>query len=138
MSRGPNAELGRPAQLEKTAQHALFLRAGRAAKYKVKTAIDTFFYRAGDVLQAFIVIAGTSLSFTIRQYALINVACAIASLGIVFAIDREYRAGTAVPDMTVRDERDSHEIADSNFHGAAVGSLCRAAGWRRRRVSCPA
>jgi hypothetical protein len=77
--------------LQKTALQGLFLRVGRAAKYKAKTAIDTFFYRAGDLLQALLVIAGTNLAFTIRQYALMNVGCALLSLGVLFAIDWEYR-----------------------------------------------
>jgi len=76
--------------LEKTALHSLFLCVGRAAKYKAKTAIDTFFCRAGDLLQALVVIAGTNLAFTMRQYALINVACALLTLAVLFAIDWEY------------------------------------------------
>jgi AAA family ATP:ADP antiporter len=78
--------------LERTAVQALFLRFGRAAKYKAKTAIDTFFYRAGDLLQAFLVIAGTNFAFTLKDYALFNMACALVSLGVVFAINREQRA----------------------------------------------
>jgi hypothetical protein len=66
-----------------------FLRAGRAAKYKAKTAIDTFVYRAGDLLQAVLVVAGSHLAFTMRQYALMNVACALISIGVLLAIDRE-------------------------------------------------
>jgi AAA family ATP:ADP antiporter len=78
--------------LEKTALQTLFLRFGRAEKYKAKTAIDTFFYRAGDLLQALVVVAGTNLAFTIQQYALMNMACAIVSLFVVVAINREHRA----------------------------------------------
>jgi len=90
--------------LEKTALQALFLRFGRAAKYKAKTAIDTFFYRAGDLLQALLVLAGTNLAFTIQQYALLNLACALVSLGVVFAINREYRvmSGLGIPRFLVK------------------------------------
>jgi AAA family ATP:ADP antiporter len=84
--------------LEKTALQALFLRFERAAKYKAKTAIDTFFYRAGDLLQALLVAAGTHLAFTIQQYALLNTACALVSLGVVFMINREHRAITNARD----------------------------------------
>jgi AAA family ATP:ADP antiporter len=38
--------------IQNTARHALFLPTSREAKYKGKQLIDTFFWRAGDVIQA--------------------------------------------------------------------------------------
>ncbi len=38
--------------IQNTARHALFLPVSREAKYKAKTAVDSFFWRFGDVLQA--------------------------------------------------------------------------------------
>jgi AAA family ATP:ADP antiporter len=90
--------------LEKTAVQALFLRFGRAAKYKAKTAIDTFFYRAGDLMQALLVVAGTNLAFTIQDYALLNMVCALVSLGVVFAINREHRSIANVVDSESLDQ----------------------------------
>src|SRR6202011_6158443 len=46
--------------LMNTVRHALFLPASREAKYKAKSCIDTFFVRAGDVLLAGMVYAGTT------------------------------------------------------------------------------
>ena len=69
--------------------NALFLNTSRAAKYKAKMVIDTIFYRGDDLLQGLLVLGGTNLAFTVRQYALINVILAVVSALLVFAIDRE-------------------------------------------------
>jgi AAA family ATP:ADP antiporter len=45
--------------IQNTARHALFLPTTREAKYKAKAAIDTFFWRVGDMLQAGFVLVGT-------------------------------------------------------------------------------
>jgi AAA family ATP:ADP antiporter len=58
--------------IQNTARHALFLRTNREAKYKAKTAIDSFFWRAGDALSALLVFVGTYLAFDIRHFALVN------------------------------------------------------------------
>ena len=46
--------------IQNTTRHALFLPTSREAKYKAKQAIDSFFVRAGDLLQAGVVFVGTS------------------------------------------------------------------------------
>jgi len=66
------AENGTDYSIQNTACHALFLRTSREAKYKGKTAIDSFFWRAGDALSALIVYAGTSLAFDLRDFARTN------------------------------------------------------------------
>lgn len=81
--------------LEKTAVNALFLSASRAAKYKAKTAIDTFFYRAGDLVQGLVVGAGSYLALTIRHYAVINVACTMLWVAVILALLRETRPANA-------------------------------------------
>jgi AAA family ATP:ADP antiporter len=78
-----------------TTRHALFLPTSREAKYKVKSAIDTFFVRAGDVLQAGIVYGGTLLGLTVSGYAGITVSLTLVWLAVVVAINRE-RAAAAV------------------------------------------
>ena len=45
-------ENGTDYSLNNTVRHSLFLPTSREAKYKAKQAIDTFFWRAGDLLQA--------------------------------------------------------------------------------------
>ena len=77
--------------IQNTARHALFLPTSREAKYKAKQAIDGFFWRAGDMLQAVVVFVGAQLAFGIRGFALVNLALTIVWLGIVVAIAREHR-----------------------------------------------
>jgi AAA family ATP:ADP antiporter len=77
--------------IQNTTRHALFLPTSREAKYKAKQAIDSFFVRAGDMLQAAVVFIGTMLAFSIRGYALINVALVLVWIGLAVAIAREHR-----------------------------------------------
>ena len=58
-------------------KQALYLPTSREAKYKAKAAIDTFFMRFGDVLQAGIVKLGADFSFSIPAFAWLNVAFTI-------------------------------------------------------------
>jgi ATP:ADP antiporter, AAA family len=66
------AENGTDYSIQNTARHALFLRTSREAKYKGKTAIDSFFWRIGDAFSALIVFAGTCLDFDLRSFARTN------------------------------------------------------------------
>ena len=77
--------------IQNTTRHALFLPTSREAKYKAKQAIDSFFVRAGDLLQAVVVFVGTMLAFGIRSYALVNVALVIVWIALAVAIAREHR-----------------------------------------------
>lgn len=77
--------------VQNTARHALFLPVSREAKYKAKAAIDTFFWRVGDMAQAGVVLAGTWLAFTTKQYAWINIALVSVWLVLIVGIYREYR-----------------------------------------------
>ncbi len=77
--------------IQNTARHALFLPTSREAKYKAKAAIDTFFWRMGDLLQALIVFVGVQLAFEIKHFALVNVVLVVVWLCIVVAINREHR-----------------------------------------------
>jgi AAA family ATP:ADP antiporter len=78
--------------IQNTTRHALFLPTSREAKYKAKQAIDSFFVRAGDMLQAAVVFVGTMLAFGIRGYALVNVVLVLVWIGLAAAIAREHRA----------------------------------------------
>ena len=77
--------------IQNTTRHALFLPTNRETKYKAQAAIETFFWRLGDVLQAGVVFAGTLLAFTIRGFAIVNIVLGIAWLGIAWLIYREHR-----------------------------------------------
>ena len=85
-------ENGTDYSLNNTVRHSLFLPTSREAKYKAKQAIDTFFWRAGDLLQAGVVFVGINyLAFDVRGFALFNVACVLVWLAIAAAIAREHR-----------------------------------------------
>jgi AAA family ATP:ADP antiporter len=77
--------------ISNTTRHALFLPLSREAKYAGKQAIDAFFVRFGDFLQAAVVFIGTALAFGVRHFALLNIAFVIAWLFVARAIAREHR-----------------------------------------------
>jgi AAA family ATP:ADP antiporter len=72
--------------IHNTARHALFLPASPQTKYKAKAAIDTFFWRLGDMLQAGLVLIGTTFAFTTRHYAMINVVLVVGWLLVTAGI----------------------------------------------------
>ena len=84
-------ENGTDYSIQNTARHALFLPTSREAKYKAKAAIDSFFWRAGDVVAAGFVFIGVRFGFAIQHYAAINMACAIIWIAIVTVIAREHK-----------------------------------------------
>jgi len=78
--------------LQNTVRQVLFLPTTREQKYKAKQAIDTFFVRAGDVLSAVLVFAGTTwLALTTKGFALFNVALVTLWLVLAILIGRHYR-----------------------------------------------
>jgi AAA family ATP:ADP antiporter len=77
--------------LQNTVRQTLFLPTSRAEKYKAKAAIDTFFMRFGDVLQAGIVRAGAELSVSFTGFAWLNVGLTLAWLWIASLLGREHR-----------------------------------------------
>jgi AAA family ATP:ADP antiporter len=80
--------------LQNTARQALFLPTSREAKYKAKSAIDTFFVRAGDVLSAGVVFAVSTLALTTRTVALVNLVLVLVWILLVLAIGRRHKALT--------------------------------------------
>jgi AAA family ATP:ADP antiporter len=74
-----------------TVRAALFLPTSREVKYKAKAAIDTFFARTGDALQAVVVFLGTHLAFAIPAFAVVNVIFVGVWLAVVTGIARQHR-----------------------------------------------
>jgi AAA family ATP:ADP antiporter len=71
---GKSAENATDYSLQNTVRNILFLPCTREQKYKAKQAIDTFFVRAGDVLQAVVIFVGTTfLAMQARHFAVLNV-----------------------------------------------------------------
>jgi AAA family ATP:ADP antiporter len=81
--------------LSNTARQALWLPTSRVAKYKAKQAVDSFFMRAGDVLQAGVVFLGEHLAFTVPMFAGLNVVLALAWIAVVAALNPAYRTQLA-------------------------------------------
>jgi len=76
--------------LQNTVRHALFLPTTREQKYKAKQAIDTIFWRAGDVLSTALVAVGTTwLAFQTKQFALVNLGLVCVWLILAVFIGRE-------------------------------------------------
>ena len=73
--------------LGNTTKQALWLPTTREAKYKAKQAVDSFFVRAGDVIQAGIVFTGERLLFTVPAFAAINVLLVGGWLAVVGMIN---------------------------------------------------
>lgn len=78
--------------LQNTVRHALFLPCTREQKYKAKQAIDAFFWRAGDVLSAVVVLVGTQLIILPTSgFATINIVLVAAWLTVAVLIGRRYK-----------------------------------------------
>ena len=85
--------------LGNTTKQALWLPTSREAKYKAKQAVDSFFVRAGDVIQAGIVFVGERLLLAVSAFAAINVVLACAWLAVVVMLNASTarRAAKATP-----------------------------------------
>jgi ATP:ADP antiporter, AAA family len=77
--------------LMNTTRQALFLPVDRDAKYEGKTAIDTFFWRFGDLIQAGVVYLGLNwFGWAAPTFAALNLALALVWIGLAVAIGREF------------------------------------------------
>ena len=83
--------------LGNTTKQALWLPTSREAKYKAKQAVDSFFVRAGDVVQAGIVFVGERLLLTVPAFAAVNVVLVGAWLAVVALINRTPATSTTPP-----------------------------------------
>jgi AAA family ATP:ADP antiporter len=81
--------------LNNTAKQALWLPTSREAKYKAKQAVDSFFFRAGDVLAAGVVWIGQRLAFSVPIFAAVNATVALVWLAVAWFLGRENRARMA-------------------------------------------
>ena len=84
-------ENGTDYSIQNTTRHALFLPTSREEKYNAKQAIDAFFVRTGDLLQAVVVFVGVQLALPIRGFALVNVVLVAIWLVLAVGIAREHR-----------------------------------------------
>jgi AAA family ATP:ADP antiporter len=95
--------------LHNTLRHALFLPTSRESKYKAKAAIDTFFFRMGDV------IAGLGIVFLfvhvlglgVRAFAVLNVVLALCWLALAARTGRLHDRLVAEQDHTAAPTQES-------------------------------
>ena len=80
--------------IQNTLRQALFLPTSREAKYKAKAAIDTFFTRFGDVMQAVVVFVLSAAGVGASGFAWLNVALTVVWLAVAGQIAREHRRRT--------------------------------------------
>jgi AAA family ATP:ADP antiporter len=78
--------------LGNTTKQALWLPTSRQAKYKAKQAVDSFFQRAGDVVQAGIVYLGELAGFAVPAFAALTLALTAGWVAVAAALNRSLRA----------------------------------------------
>jgi ATP:ADP antiporter, AAA family len=92
-----SVENGTDYSLTKTARAGLFLITSRQEKYKAQMAVETFFVRAGDALQAIVVWVGTTfLALSIERFAVINVVGVLIWIVLTILVIREYKKKKAL------------------------------------------
>ncbi len=121
-----------------TCRNALLLPADRAVKYEGKTAIDTLFFRFGDLLSAFTVLIGVEfLGWGHERFVLLNICLSLCMLGVAVVIGRAYAQKAALPafnsapvvgrqilDATVSaGTRTHHDIPHDAFMDADAGDV---------------
>ncbi|MDH4167858.1 MAG: putative Ig domain-containing protein, partial [Gammaproteobacteria bacterium] len=101
--------------LMNTTRQALFLPVDRDAKYDGKTAIDTFFWRFGDLIQALAVYVGLNhLHWDAPKFAVLNLVLAFAWIALAVAIGRGFSRKALENIMNVAPEA-AEEIPDLVF-----------------------
>ena len=78
--------------LGNTTKQALWLPTSREAKYKAKQAVDSFFVRMGDVMQAGLVFLGERLALAVPAFAAVSISLVGAWLGVVALLNSQLRA----------------------------------------------
>jgi AAA family ATP:ADP antiporter len=84
------AEKGTDYSLSNTVRNMLFLPCTREEKYSAKQAIDSFFFRMGDVVSAALVFIGTNVGLAASGFAKVNIVLAAAFLALAVAVGRAY------------------------------------------------
>jgi ATP:ADP antiporter, AAA family len=85
--------------LQNTVRRALFLPTSREAKYKALQAVETFFWRAGDLLSSIAVLLFIrNLQLSLQAFVFVNILAVGAWLAIAAFLARENRRLTAEPE----------------------------------------
>jgi ATP:ADP antiporter, AAA family len=82
--------------LQNTVRRALFLPTSREAKYKALQAVETFFWRAGDMLSAVATLVLVQwLGLGVRSYAALNLGIVVVWMLVAAGLSRENRKLTS-------------------------------------------
>ena len=97
------ADNGVDYSLMNTTRQALFLPVDRDSKYDGKTAIDTFFWRFGDLIQAVGIYVGLNLLvWKSHQFALMNLVLSLVWIWLATVMGRDYTRKTRENMMNIR------------------------------------
>jgi AAA family ATP:ADP antiporter len=132
------ADNGVDYSLMNTTRQTLFLPVDRDSKYDGKTAIDTFFVRFGDLLQALSVFVGLHLlAWGAHEFAILTFVLSLAWLWLAVVMGRAYtrravasmpntapKAIGAIPDLHCEPGQPfTHVIPTGAFHDADPGDV---------------
>jgi AAA family ATP:ADP antiporter len=132
------AENGVDYSLMNTTRQALFLPVDRDSKYDGKTAIDTFYWRFGDLIQAIGVFIGIHLlSWVAHDFALLNFVLALGWIALAIVMGRDYnrkaqetevhvapKAVEPIPDLLYAPgESFLHPVSPTAFYDAEPGDV---------------
>ncbi|MDH4260892.1 MAG: hypothetical protein OEW16_11410, partial [Gammaproteobacteria bacterium] len=124
--------------LMNTTRQALFLPVDRDSKYEGKTAIDTFFSRFGDLIQAIAMYIGLNiLSWQAHNFALMNLVLALVWIALAAVMGRDYARKTRenvvnvapvavepIPDLLYSPgESFMHPVSPTTFYDAEPGDV---------------
>ncbi len=124
--------------LMNTTRQAMFLPVDRDSKYDGKTAIDTFFWRFGDLIQAAGVFIGLNiLSWVAQDFAWVNLVLALGWIALAVVMGRDYsrksletvgnvapEAVEPIPDLLFSPgESFMHPVSPTAFYDAEPGDV---------------
>ena len=134
------AENGLDYSLMNTTRQALFLPVDRDSKYDGKTAIDTFFWRFGDLIQAIGVYVGLNLlGWNAHHFALLNLVLSLVWIALAVEMGRDYsrkarenvvniapEAIDPIPDLLYSPgESFMHPVSPTAFYDAEPGDVLK-------------
>lgn len=132
------AENGVDYSLMNTTRQALYLPVDRDSKYDGKIAIDTFYWRFGDLIQAVGVYVGLNLLlWQTHDFALANLVLALAWIALAWVMGRDYSRKTQetevhiapqamepIPDLLYAPgESFMHPVSPAAFYDAEPGDV---------------
>ena len=124
--------------LMNTTRQALYLPVDRNSKYDGKIAIDTFFWRFGDLIQAVGIFIGLHLlDWEARNFAVVTLVLALAWIALAIVMGRDYsrkasenavhvapEAVEPIPDLLYAPgESFMHPVAPTAFYDAEPGDV---------------